>query len=82
MEVSGQLQAPAPLPPGKPPCIHWIGGWVGLKAGLDGVEGNISCPRQELNPGRLASSLSLHQLSYPGFYLTESVFFTIGEKPG
>jgi hypothetical protein len=39
MEVSGQLHAPATLLPGKePPGTHWIGGWVGPRAGLDMVE--------------------------------------------
>jgi len=33
MEVGGQLQAPAALPPGKRP--HCIGGWLGPRAGLD-----------------------------------------------
>jgi hypothetical protein len=35
----GEWSASSPgraLPPGKePPGTHWIGGWVGLKAGLD-----------------------------------------------
>jgi len=37
MEVSGQLHAPAALPPGKEPVTHWIGGWVGPRAVLDAV---------------------------------------------
>jgi hypothetical protein len=37
--VSGQLHAPAALPPGKePPGTHWIRGWVDPRAGLDDVE--------------------------------------------
>jgi hypothetical protein len=37
--VSGQLHAPAALPPGKgPPGTHWIRDWVGPRAGLDGME--------------------------------------------
>ena len=36
MGVGGQLQAPAALPPGKRPGIHFIGGWVVPRAGLDG----------------------------------------------
>ena len=36
MRVSGQLHAPAALPPGKRPGTHCIGGWVGPRAGLDG----------------------------------------------
>jgi len=36
MEVSGQLHTPAALLPEKRvPCIHWIGGWVGTRTGLD-----------------------------------------------
>jgi hypothetical protein len=34
MEVSGQLHSPAALPT----VIHWIGGWVGPRAGLNAVE--------------------------------------------
>jgi hypothetical protein len=38
MEVSGQLQAPAALPPGeRDPGTHWIWGWVGPRAGRDTV---------------------------------------------
>jgi len=38
MEVSGQLHAPAALPPKeRAPGTHWIGGWVGPRAGLDAV---------------------------------------------
>jgi hypothetical protein len=36
MRVGGQLHAPAALPPGKRPDTHCIGGWLGLRAGLDG----------------------------------------------
>jgi hypothetical protein len=36
MGVSGQRQAPAALyRRGKDPGAHWIGGWVGPRAGLD-----------------------------------------------
>jgi hypothetical protein len=37
MDVNGQLHAPAALPPGEAPGAHWIGGWVGPKAVLNGV---------------------------------------------
>jgi hypothetical protein len=34
--VSGQCHAPAALCPREiTPVTHWIGGWVGLRAGLD-----------------------------------------------
>jgi hypothetical protein len=50
MEVSGQLHAPAALPPGEE-GTHWIGGWVGPRAVLDAVvkRKNPSPPR-ESNP--------------------------------
>jgi hypothetical protein len=38
MGVSGQLHAPAALSPGNRPGTHFIGGWVGPRAGLDGCE--------------------------------------------
>jgi hypothetical protein len=39
MEVSGQLHAPAALLPGeRAPGTRWIVGWVGPRAGLNGVE--------------------------------------------
>jgi len=34
--VGGQRHAPAALPTGKKPGTYFIGGWVGLRAGLDG----------------------------------------------
>jgi hypothetical protein len=37
LEVSGQLHARPLYPHGKSPGTHWIGGWVGPKAGLDAV---------------------------------------------
>jgi hypothetical protein len=39
MEANSQRKPPATLLPGKEtPDTHWIGGWVGPKAGLDAVE--------------------------------------------
>jgi hypothetical protein len=38
MEVSGQLHAPAALPPEKAPSSHWIGGIVNLLVVLYGYE--------------------------------------------
>jgi hypothetical protein len=35
MEMSGQLHAPAALPPRKSPGTHWIGGWVGPRSSLE-----------------------------------------------
>ena len=45
MGVSGQRHVPAALTPGKNTGTHFTGGWVGLRAGLDGCgEEKISCP--------------------------------------
>jgi hypothetical protein len=39
MKVSGHLHAPAALLLGKqPPGMHYMGGWVGPRAGLDVME--------------------------------------------
>jgi hypothetical protein len=48
---------------------HWIGGWVGPRAGLDDVEKRqfLTLPRLNLRPlGRPDRSQSLYRLSYPG----------------
>jgi len=38
MMGSGQLHAPTALTPGETsPYTHWIGGWMGLRGGLDAV---------------------------------------------
>jgi hypothetical protein len=51
MEVSGQLHAPAALPPEKAPGTHWIGGWVGPRAVLEAVvKRKIPSPRRKSNP--------------------------------
>jgi hypothetical protein len=37
---------------------HWMGGWMGLRAGLDAVaERKIPCPCRQSNPGRPARCL-------------------------
>jgi hypothetical protein len=38
MEVSGQFHSLAVLTAGESPDIHWIGGLIGPRAGLDFVE--------------------------------------------
>jgi hypothetical protein len=52
---------PCRFTPGeRAPGTHWIGGWVGPRAGLDDVEGRL-----ELRPlGRPARSQSLYRLSH------------------
>jgi hypothetical protein len=61
---------PQPLyPRGRVPGIHWIGGWVSPRAGLDDVEKRkfLTLRRLELQPlGRPARSQSLYRLRYPG----------------
>jgi hypothetical protein len=68
--VSGQLHAPAALPPGERATgTHWIGGWVGPRAGLDAVEKRkfLTLPGLELRPlCRPARSQSLYRLRYSG----------------
>jgi hypothetical protein len=54
MEVSGQIHAPAVLPPPptreRAPGTNWIGGWVGPRANLDAVvKRKIPGPRRESN---------------------------------
>jgi hypothetical protein len=38
MGMGGQIHAPAALHLGNRPGTHFIGGWVGLRAGLDSCE--------------------------------------------
>jgi hypothetical protein len=50
MQVSGQLHTPAALPSGRSPGTHWIGGWVGPRAGLDAVvKRKIPTPYRDSN---------------------------------
>jgi hypothetical protein len=65
--VSGRLRAPAALPPEeRDPDIHWIGGWVGSRAGSDTVaKRKIPSPFRESNHNLPARSL-IGKLSYPG----------------
>ena len=45
MAVSGQLHAPATLPPGKEPSVLITGGWSRPKAGLNAQEkGDMTLP--------------------------------------
>jgi hypothetical protein len=59
------------LPPGKGPPVpigtHWIGGWVGRRAGPDaGARRKILCPCLGSNPDRPARIQTLYCLSYRG----------------
>jgi hypothetical protein len=71
-EVSGQRHAPAVLYAWEwTPGIHRIGGWMGLRAGMDTeAGGKILYLRQASNPGRPVCSQTLYWLSYPSSLLT------------
>jgi hypothetical protein len=68
MGVNSQRHAPAALyPREKTPGTHWIGGWVGPRAGLDAGAGRQSlCPCRGSNLDRPAHSQTLYRLTYRG----------------
>jgi hypothetical protein len=39
----------------RAPCTHWIGGWVGPRAGLDAVEKRRVLPLRGIEPGLFSS---------------------------
>jgi hypothetical protein len=54
----------------RAPCTHWIGGWVGPRAGLDDVEKRkfLTLPGLELQPlGRPACRHFLYRIRYPSY---------------
>jgi hypothetical protein len=61
MGVVGQHHAPAALPPGKRHGTHFVGEWVGPRAGQD--RRGKSRPRQG-RPDRLALSEPSHRLDH------------------
>jgi hypothetical protein len=72
--IGGEWSAlrPGRLPslvPERAPGIHWIGGWVDLRAGLEEVEKRkfLTLPGLKLRPlCRPTRSQSLYRLRYPG----------------
>jgi hypothetical protein len=68
--AGGEWLAPGRFTPEeRAPDTHWIGGWVGPRAGLDDVDKRRFFTRSgiELRPlGLPARSQSLHRLGYPG----------------
>jgi hypothetical protein len=70
--VGGEWVASRPgrfTPRERAPGTHWIGGWVGPRAGLDDVEKRkfLILPGLELRHiGHPARSQSLYRLRYPG----------------
>jgi hypothetical protein len=69
--VGGEWSASSPgrfTPGERASGTHWIGSWVGLRAGLDDMEKIQFFTLPELEPrpfGRPARSQWLHRLSYP-----------------
>ena len=69
---------PQPLYPRERPGTHFIGGWVGPRAGLDRC-GN-SRPTGIRSLDRPARSQSLYRLLYPAHeYVEELVGFLLGD---
>ena len=65
--MGGQHHAPAALYPRKRPGTNCIGGWVGLRAVLDGC-GKFR-PHLIRSPDRPVRSQSLYRLPYPGSFI-------------
>jgi hypothetical protein len=71
--VGGEWSASRPdrFTPGERTLgTHWIGGWVGLRVGVDEVEKRkfLTLPGLEFRTlGRPARSQSLYRLRYPGY---------------
>jgi hypothetical protein len=66
MELSAELHVPVALPQGhKAPGTHWVGDWVGTRAGLDVAEKIKILHCRESNPGFLVHRPTLCLLSYP-----------------
>jgi hypothetical protein len=64
------------IPEGRAPGTHWIGGWVGPRAGLDAVKHRkISCPFKESNPEHVAISTELSRLHNGAFNFTGHFLF-------
>jgi hypothetical protein len=78
--VGDQHHAPAALPPGKRPGSHCIGGWVGPRVGLDGVE-NLTLTGIRF-ADRPARNESLHQLRYPGPLLCRVLLYFLCSPSG
>jgi hypothetical protein len=65
MGVGGQCHAPATLYPRERPGTHYVGGWVGLRAGLDWCGKSRPLPEFD-SVDRPARSQSPYRLSSPG----------------
>jgi hypothetical protein len=82
--VNGQHYALAALYPRESTSgIHWIGGWVGVRTGLDTqARGKIFCPCWRSNSTRAVCSQTLYWLSYPSYLsqLRAVKFYNISGK--
>jgi hypothetical protein len=68
------------IPRERAPGTHWIGAWVGPRAGMDEMEKTkfFILPGLELRLlGRPARSQSLYRLRYPGSYLYKYIYIYI-----
>jgi hypothetical protein len=68
--VGGQWSAshPGSFTPGEiNPGTHWIGGWVGPRAGLNTLEKSKTLPLSGMEPRPSSPSPSVYRLSYPDF---------------
>jgi hypothetical protein len=81
--VGGELSVSRPgrfTPGERAPGVHWIGGWVGPRTGLDDVETRkfLTPSGVELRPlSRPARSQSLYRLRHPGSPASNTVYFHI-----
>jgi hypothetical protein len=75
MKVNGQLHATATLLSGMCPDIHWIGGRVGPRAGLNAVAKKENpSPCRESNIGRRTCGLVIVLTELPGL-LAEKILY-------
>jgi hypothetical protein len=66
--MSGQLHAPAALPPGKEPTgTHWIESWMDPRTGLDDVERRKILPLPGLEIQPVASPYTACAIPAPKF---------------
>jgi hypothetical protein len=75
-EWSASCPGRALLPGERTTGIHWTGGWVGPRAGLDaGARRKTLCLCRVSNPGRPVRRQSLYCLSYPGSWSRNSYYY-------
>ena len=76
--MSGELQAPAALSPGKDPGTHCTGGCVGPRAGLDGLEKRNSLFSTEIR----TPEVTAHSLVNVPTTLTRFIKSDLAERIG